>query len=102
MEEEVRFLAEEILEHFSHMDVLLNNPSIMLCGIFSGLFRREIYEIPCVGVASSCSAFCSATIFPVCLTIVNTAFTSVPIPRKSAGSYSAAKEPLSPCPTLLP
>ena len=52
VEEDLRFFAEKVLEHFGRVDVLVNNACISRRGILSGCSYEEFNKVLCVGVSA--------------------------------------------------
>ena len=52
VEEDLRFFAEKVLEHFGRVDVLVNNACISRRGILSGCSYEDFNEVLRVGVSA--------------------------------------------------
>ena len=92
VEEDLRFFAEKVLEHFGRVDVLVNNACISRRGILSGCSYEDFNEVLRVGVSAPyllSSLFLEH--FPRGASIVNIASSRAFMSQKDTESYSAAK-----------
>lgn len=92
VEEDLRFFAEKVLEHFGCVDVLVNNACISRRGILSGCSYEDFNEVLRVGVSAPyllSSLFLEH--FPRGASIVNIASSRAFMSQKDTESYSAAK-----------
>lgn len=92
VEEDVRFFAEKVLEHFNQVDVLVNNACMMRRGILSGCSYEDFNEVLRVGVAGP---YLLSLLFRDHFrrggSIVNIASSRALMSQKDTESYSAAK-----------
>ena len=92
VEEDVRFFAEKVLEHFGRVDVLVNNACITRHGILSGCSYEDFNEVLRVGVAAPyLLSLLFRDHFSRGASIVNIASTRASMSQKDTESYSAAK-----------
>ena len=92
VEEDVRFFAEKVLEHFGRVDVLVNNACITRHGILSGCSYEDFNEVLREGVAAPyLLSLLFRDHFSRGASIVNIASTRASMSQKDTESYSAAK-----------
>lgn len=92
MEEDVRFFAGKVLDHFGRVDVLVNNACISRRGILSGCSYEEFNEVLRVGVSGPyLLSLLFRDFFSCGSSIVNIASSRALMSQKDTESYSAAK-----------